>query len=62
LSGGYLPSSSQNATTNNYYVIPGRDFGYDNSFDSVAGLPPLTPQVVYLKQKVFKRDYNSSRN
>jgi hypothetical protein len=45
-----------------YYNIPNRDFGYDTSFNSVSGLPPLTPQVVYLKQKVFKRDYDSNRS
>jgi hypothetical protein len=45
-----------------YYNIPGRDFGFDTSFNSASGLPPLAPQVVYLKQKVFRRDYNSDRS
>jgi hypothetical protein len=44
-----------------YYNIPGRDFGFDTTFNSSSGLPPLAPQVVYLKQKVFRRDYNSDR-
>jgi hypothetical protein len=44
-----------------YYNIPGRDFGFDTSFNSSSGLPPLAPQVVYLKQKVFRRDYESDR-
>jgi hypothetical protein len=49
-------------TTNpTYYNIPGRDYGYDDSFNTVTGLPPLTPKAVYLKQKVFRRDYNSDR-
>jgi hypothetical protein len=43
-----------------YYTAPIRDFGYDTSFDSVTGLPPLTPRANYLKQKVFRRDYNTS--
>jgi hypothetical protein len=45
-------------TTGAYYNVPGRDFGFDTDFNSQAGLPPLTPRVVYLKQKVFKRDYD----
>jgi hypothetical protein len=49
-------------TTPTYYNIPGRDYGYDTSFNTVTGLPPLTPKAVYLKQKVFRRDYNNERN
>jgi hypothetical protein len=45
-----------------YYNVPARDFGFDTSFNTVAGLPPLSPQVIYLKQKVFRRDYNNERN
>jgi Tfp pilus assembly protein PilX len=41
-----------------FYNFPTRDFGFDINFNSQAGLPPLTPRVVYLKQKVFKRDYD----
>jgi hypothetical protein len=43
-----------------FYNIPIRDFGFDINFNSRAGLPPLTPRAVYLKQKVFKRDYDRS--
>lgn len=42
-----------------YYNIPNRDFGFDNDFNRVDGLPPLTPRVNLLNQKVFKRDYDS---
>jgi hypothetical protein len=49
-----------NDATSCYYNIPGRDFGFDTSFNSASGLPPLAPQVVYLKQKIFRRDYNSN--
>ncbi len=45
-----------------YYNVPARDFGFDTSFNTASGLPPLSPQVVFLKQKVFRRDYNSDRN
>jgi hypothetical protein len=41
------------------YNIPTRDFGFDTDFNMAAGLPPLTPRVVYLNQQVFKRDYDS---
>jgi hypothetical protein len=61
MSGIYRAASSSNALANNYYRIPARDFGYDNSFDNAIGLPPLTPQVVTLKQKVFRRDYRTDR-
>ncbi len=62
LDGIYRASSSTNATTTSYYSIPSRDFGYDISFNTVTGLPPLTPKAVYLKQRVFRRDYNNERN
>jgi hypothetical protein len=45
-----------------YYNVPARDFGFDATFNSVGGLPPLSPQAVYLKQKVFRRDYDNNRS
>jgi hypothetical protein len=45
-----------------YYNVPERDFGFDTSFNTAAGLPPLSPQAVYLKQKVFRRDYDNNRS
>jgi hypothetical protein len=42
-----------------YYNIPNRDFGFDNDFNRVDGLPPLTPRVNLLNQRVFRRDYDS---
>jgi hypothetical protein len=62
MSGIYRAGSSNNATTTNNYRIPNRDFGYDASFDSMTGLPPITPRIVYLKQKVFRRDYDNNRS
>jgi hypothetical protein len=62
LDGIYRGDAGSTASSTNYYRLPNRDFGYDTSFNSVSGLPPLTPQVVYLKQKVFRRDYNSDRS
>jgi hypothetical protein len=54
-------STITNTTSSGYYVytIPTRNFSYDTSFNSIAGLPPMTPRAVYLKQKVFKRSYNT---
>jgi hypothetical protein len=45
-----------------YYNVPERDFGFDTSFNMATGLPPLSPQAVYLKQKVFRRDYDNNRS
>jgi hypothetical protein len=42
-----------------YYDIPNRDFGFDSDFNRIDGLPPLTPRVNLLNQKVFRRDYDS---
>jgi hypothetical protein len=44
-----------------FYNVPERDFGFELAFNAAAGLPPLTPSSVTLKQKVFRRDYNSDR-
>jgi hypothetical protein len=66
-SGPYLPGITGGTNTNNpsggsyyYYTIPTRNFSYDTSFNNMAGLPPMTPRAIYLKQKVFKRDYDAS--
>ena len=32
--------------TGNYYAAPNRHFAFDTNFDNLAGLPPLTPNVV----------------
>jgi hypothetical protein len=45
-----------------YYNVPARDFGFDTSFNTANGLPPLSPQAIYLKQKVFRRDYDNNRS
>jgi hypothetical protein len=45
-----------------YYYPPIRNFSFDTNFNVASQLPPLTPKVVYLNQKVFKRDYDSNRN
>jgi hypothetical protein len=44
---------------NDYYDPPKRDWGFDSDFNSAVGLPPMTPRVTYLKQKVFRRDYDT---
>jgi hypothetical protein len=58
--GGDLVDRSQ--TYYFYYYPPIRNFAYDSNFNVASQLPPLTPKVVYLNQKVFKRDYDSNRN
>ncbi len=45
-----------------YYYPPIRNFSFDINFNIASQLPPLTPKVVYLNQKVFKRDYDNNRN
>jgi hypothetical protein len=66
-SGRYLSARNGGTNTDNpsgggyyYYMIPTRNFSYDTSFNNMAGLPPMTPRAIYLKQKVFKRDYDAS--
>jgi hypothetical protein len=44
---------------NDYYDPPSRDWGFDTDFNASAGLPPMTPRSQYLKQKVFRRDYET---
>ena len=56
---GQYRGGGGNGFGNDYYGIPNRDFGFDNDFNRVDGLPPLTPRVTYLTQQVFKRDYDS---
>jgi hypothetical protein len=42
-----------------YFFPPTRDFGFDTDFNNVDGLPPLTPNVNLLLQRVYKRDYDA---
>jgi hypothetical protein len=58
--GGNLVDKSQSDYY--YYYPPIRNFSFDTNFNVASQLPPLTPKVVYLNQKVFKRDYDSNRN
>jgi hypothetical protein len=44
-----------------YYYPPIRNYSFDTNFNIANQLPPLTPKVVYLNQKIFKRDYDVSR-
>jgi hypothetical protein len=43
-----------------YFYPPSRDFGFDTDFNTVQGLPPLTPNVNILIQRVYKRDYDAT--
>ncbi len=40
------------------YSPPGRNWDYDTDFNDAAKLPPLTPRFVYLRQELFKRDFD----
>ncbi len=39
-----------------YYSPPTRDLSYDLNFNEFKDLPPMTPNVIYLKHKGFQRD------
>lgn len=41
-----------------YFSPPTRNFGFETDFNSIDGLPPLTPNVNLLIQRVYKRDYD----
>jgi hypothetical protein len=58
LSVGIPTEFSGKWNNNNYYDPPTRNWGFDQDFASAQGLPPMTPRASYLKQKVFRRDYN----
>jgi hypothetical protein len=51
-SGAYQPGCDIDPC---YYMVPNRNFSYEADFNSVDKLPPLTPNVMYLQQQVFKR-------
>ena len=40
-----------------YYVPPTRAWSYDISFNNPANLPPMSLQLVYLKEELFIRDF-----
>jgi type II secretory pathway pseudopilin PulG len=43
-----------------YYTAPIRDWDYDNSlFEDPTLLPPMTPNLVYLRQELFVRKFDS---
>jgi hypothetical protein len=54
-------SDMTNLNTFYYYFPPIRNYTFDTNFNFAERLPPLTPKVVFLQQKVFKRDYDSNR-
>jgi hypothetical protein len=59
--GPFLPGCSGFCSgTFTYFFPPARDFGFDTDFNSVEGLPPLTPNVNILIQRVYKRDYDAT--
>jgi hypothetical protein len=61
--GKFIPGCVDDCTSikhiDTYYYPPTRDYGFDIDFNSVNGLPPLTPNANLVIQKVYKRDYDS---
>jgi len=51
------PRRSQSLQVNSVYSAPNRTWSYDERFNIVAQLPPLTPRFTYLTQDLFTRDY-----
>ncbi len=49
---------SYNLANCNIYTPPVRNWDYDTRFDDAANLPPLTPRAVYLRQELFRRDFD----
>ena len=41
-----------------WYEEPIRNFSFDVRFRDPNTLPPMTPQVTYLQQELFVRDFN----
>ncbi|MEM9567813.1 MAG: hypothetical protein AAF974_05850 [Cyanobacteria bacterium P01_E01_bin.34] len=41
-----------------WYQQPIRNFSFDDRFKDPNQLPPMTPQVTYLQQELFVRDFN----
>lgn len=62
--GVFIPGCAGNCGTINrqgtYFFPPARNFGFDTDFNTVQGLPPLTPNVNILIQRVYKRDYDAT--
>jgi hypothetical protein len=52
--GTFQPGSTNNSA---YFYPPIRIWSFDTSFNQFAGLPPLSPRVIYLQQQVFGRKY-----
>jgi len=40
------------------YDPPTRNYDYDVDFDDVANLPPMTPKVVFVQQRIYTRVYD----
>ncbi len=42
----------------NIYDPPIRNYDYDTDFNAVENLPPMTPKVVYVQQRIYTRLYD----
>jgi Tfp pilus assembly protein PilX len=55
--GDVASGSGSTAIIASYYNVPFRNFGYDENFNLVDKMPPLTPKARYFQQKNFSRTY-----
>jgi hypothetical protein len=53
------PLQASGTWSQTVYSPPVRNWDYDTDFNDVANLPPLTPNMVYLRQRVFSRGYQN---
>ncbi len=57
--GLFCGSGSMNGDCN-IYNPPDRDWRFDPYFKDAENMPPIAPQVVYLKQEIFSRNFDQA--
>jgi Tfp pilus assembly protein PilX len=59
VNGSFCGSGSLNGDCN-IYNPPDRDWRFDPYFKDAENMPPIAPQVVYLKQEIFSRNFDKA--
>jgi Tfp pilus assembly protein PilX len=59
VNGLFCGSGSMNGDCN-IYNPPDRDWRFDPYFKDAENMPPIAPQVVYLKQEIFSRNFDQA--
>jgi Tfp pilus assembly protein PilX len=59
VNGPFCGSGSMNGDCN-IYNPPDRDWRFDPYFKDAENMPPIAPQVVYLKQEIFSRNFDQA--